>query len=224
MRQPPFLIQGGLDGFKSPTPPQRLAWPRRRHTGYALLTHIRDVKAFVSKVMVFDKPGVSRPVRERCSTQQLVARRYCFYPSFRNKTWSGRHIASLYSARGHAETALGRFEQAKSDLHQAIRLSPRDPLVGLWQVELGDVEIARGNIKATIEQYRKAFDGSYRTYWVYTNLAAVYALDGRMDEAKSALAEARRINPSLTVKWYAEHTMDIPIRSEGLRKAGLPEE
>jgi hypothetical protein len=45
-----------------------------------------------------------------------------------------------------------------------------------------------------------------------------------MDEAKSALVEARRINPSLTLKWYREHAADIPTRLEGLRKAGLPEE
>ena len=46
------------------------------------------------------------------------------------------------------------------------------------------------------------------------NLAACYALEGRMEEAKSALAEARRLNPELTVKWYKDHTMDIPNRSK----------
>jgi hypothetical protein len=46
-----------------------------------------------------------------------------------------------------------------------------------------------------------------------------------MDEAKSALAEARRLNPSFSnIKWYREHAKDIPFRLEGLRKAGLPEE
>jgi hypothetical protein len=53
---------------------------------------------------------------------------------------------------------------------------------------------------------------------------AAYALEGKMDEAKSALAEARRLNPSYTVKWDREHAEDIPTRREGLRKAGLPEE
>jgi hypothetical protein len=45
-----------------------------------------------------------------------------------------------------------------------------------------------------------------------------------MDEAKSALAEARRLNPNLSIKWLREHAVDLPARSEGLRKAGLPEE
>jgi hypothetical protein len=45
-----------------------------------------------------------------------------------------------------------------------------------------------------------------------------------MDEAKAALAEARRRNPELTVKWMIEHTPNLPAVFDGLRKAGLPEE
>jgi hypothetical protein len=45
-----------------------------------------------------------------------------------------------------------------------------------------------------------------------------------MDEAKTALAEARRLNPKLTVKWMIEHTSGIPAVLDGLHKARLPEE
>ena len=112
------------------------------------------------------------------------------------------NYATLYAARGTAEISLGRFEQAKSDLRQAMRLSPRDPSMSLWQLQLGDVEIGAGHAKASIDEYQKAFDAGYRSFYIYANLAAAYALEGKMDEAKSALAEARRLNPSLTVKWY----------------------
>jgi hypothetical protein len=47
---------------------------------------------------------------------------------------------------------------------------------------------------------------------------------GRMDEARSALAEARRLNPAITIKWLKEHTPNLPASFDGLRKAGLPEE
>jgi hypothetical protein len=53
---------------------------------------------------------------------------------------------------------------------------------------------------------------------------AAYAHAGKMDEAKAALAEARRRNPELTVKWMIEHTPNLPAVFDGLRKAGLPEE
>ena len=44
------------------------------------------------------------------------------------------------------------------------------------------------------------------------------------DEAKTFLAEARRLNSELTVKWLIAHAPNLPILFEGLRKAGLPEE
>jgi hypothetical protein len=48
---------------------------------------------------------------------------------------------------------------------------------------------------------------------------------GKMDEANSALAEARRIEPKLTVKPMVEmHAPHLPPLFEGLRKAGMPEE
>jgi len=45
-----------------------------------------------------------------------------------------------------------------------------------------------------------------------------------MEEAASALAEARRLNPEFTLKWSQTHSVNIPPLVEGLRKAGLPEE
>jgi hypothetical protein len=45
-----------------------------------------------------------------------------------------------------------------------------------------------------------------------------------MEEAASALAEARRLNPQLTIKLQQTHSMNVPPLLEGLRKAGLPEE
>jgi len=54
------------------------------------------------------------------------------------------------------------------------------------------------------------------------SLAAAYALAGRMDEAKSALAEARRIEPKHTAGWLLKGVPSVLV--EGLRKAGLAEE
>ena len=43
---------------------------------------------------------------------------------------------NLYLARAGPEIALGRSDEAKSDLQQGIRLSPRDPFVGFFRTEL----------------------------------------------------------------------------------------
>jgi len=45
-----------------------------------------------------------------------------------------------------------------------------------------------------------------------------------MDQAKEALAEARRRNPKLTVNRMIEHMPNYPAVFDGVRKAGLPEE
>jgi adenylate cyclase len=128
----------------------------------------------------------------------------------------------LYGARSSAEVSLGRFEEAKSDAQESIRLSPRDPQVGLRHVTLGDAEVGLGHLDAAIEEYRKAIDAGYRNRVV--NMAGAYALQGKMDEAKSVLAEALRANPKLTVKMVTERFAIPPALTAGLRKAGLPEQ
>jgi len=132
--------------------------------------------------------------------------------------------ARLFVQRGMAESALGSFEQAKSDVRQAMRLSPRDPRAGLWHFAMGGVEIEQGHNEAAIDEIHKAIEAGYRPFIPYAVLAAAYALEGKMDEAKSALAEARRLNPNLTVKWFIAHSPNVPKAIEGVRKAGLPDE
>jgi adenylate cyclase len=95
----------------------------------------------------------------------------------------------FYVARAGSEISVGRFDEAKSDLQRAIRLSPHDPFRTIWNTELADMEIGAGRPEAAIVEYRKALDGGDHTYRVYANLAASYALLGKMDEAKPFVAE-----------------------------------
>ena len=105
------------------------------------------------------------------------------------------NYAALYGVRSNAKSALGQFEQAKSDARQAMRLSPRDPFIGLFHVQLADAELGLGHFDAAIDEYRNATDVGYRAFPAYSNLAAAYALEGKMDEAKTALAEGRNQLP-----------------------------
>jgi tetratricopeptide (TPR) repeat protein len=132
---------------------------------------------------------------------------------------------TLYTPRTTAENALGQYEQAKADAEKAIRLSPHDFDVGIWHVVIGDAEINLGNFDAAITEYLKALDLGWRqAFFVHINLAAAYAHAGKMEEAKAELAEARRLNRAITVKWMKEHTPNLPAVFDGLRKAELPEE
>ena len=136
------------------------------------------------------------------------------------------NAANGYYALGLAENALKRCEQSIVHIKQAFALSPRDPVGGLWHLVLGDDEACLNRLDGAIGEFKKAIDAGYRTFFPYAFLAAVEAAKGNDAEAKVALAEARRINPQLTIKWFAEHS-PVPMLTvfvDGWRKAGLPEE
>ena len=134
------------------------------------------------------------------------------------------HYALLFAWRASAETYLGQFEQAKSDLHQAMRLSPRDPRISQWHNFLADAELGLGHLDAVIDESNRAIDAGYRVFYSYLNLAAAHALKGDMDQAKAPLAEARRLNPKLSVNWLIGRKPVLQPAFDALRKAGLPEE
>jgi adenylate cyclase len=132
--------------------------------------------------------------------------------------------AFSFFAMGRAEWPLGRCEEAIEHIKQSFRLSPRDPMRGVWHMNIGLSELCRGRVNAAIEEIRRAIDEGYRPFLPYVFLAAASALSGNGADAKTALAEARRLNPQLTIKWFKEAAVSTPMILEGLRKAGLPEE
>jgi adenylate cyclase len=129
-----------------------------------------------------------------------------------------------YAAMGRVESMLGRCEQSIAHIKQAFALSPRDPLSGRWYAWLGVAEFCRGRLDAAIEQFKRAIDSGFATYVPYALLAGAEAAKGNDAAAKSALAEARRLNPQLTIKWLLNERPTPSIVIDGLRKAGLPEE
>jgi adenylate cyclase len=134
------------------------------------------------------------------------------------------NFAALHAERSITETYLRQFDQAKSDIQQAMRLSPRDPRLGQWHNFMADAELGLGHYDGAIEQASMAIDAGYRTYFAYLNLAAAHAFKGEMDEAKTAMTEARRLFPNLSVKWLSGRKPILQPAFEVLRRAGLPEE
>ncbi len=132
--------------------------------------------------------------------------------------------ALLFAWRSNAESYLGQFEQAKLDVQQAMRLSPRDPRIGSWHNLMADAELGLSRFDAAIDAASKSIDAGFRFFYPYLNLAAAHALKGDIDQAKGPLAEARRLNPKLSVKWLTARKPILQPAFDALRKAGLPEE
>jgi TolB-like protein/DNA-binding winged helix-turn-helix (wHTH) protein len=137
-------------------------------------------------------------------------------------------LANAYLTLAIGDEFLDHYEQAISDLKQAIRISPRDSYIGIWYMQMGAEFLALGRYDEAIEEGLKAVDSGYRTILSYTALAAFYAAADKMPEAKAALAEAMKFNPKLSVAWFRKRTPSFidspPGFREGLIKAGAPEE
>jgi len=134
------------------------------------------------------------------------------------------NYADLYAKRAYAEISLRRFEQVKSDLQRAMQLSPRDPGIGWLHAAWGMAELGLGHFDAAIDEYKKGIDLGCHVFYAYAGLAAAYAMEDRLFEARDALAEARRVTPELTVKWMRNHIWNVPNFFDGVGKAGLPYE
>ena len=139
-------------------------------------------------------------------------------------------LARAYQPMAVGEMLLGRYEQGMSNLEQAMRISPRDPYLGVWHMEMGRALMGLRRTDAAAQEGLKAIDSGYRTVLSYAALAAFYAAADKMSEAKAALAEARKPE-SQTLRGkacctraccFVETPPGFPRRLA--RKAGLPEE
>jgi adenylate cyclase len=205
-----------------------LAYARSRASFYGWSTPAEDAPAaqldLVTKATAID-PGYALAYYVKSFTLFLTKRPSEALEAAQTAVALDPNAAYGYYAMGRAESSLGRCEQSIAHIKQAFAVSPRDPLSGLWHVVLGGSEGCLGRLDAAIAEYKRAIDAGYRSFLPYLMLAGAEAAKGNDAEAKLALAEARRLNPQLTINWFTEHIAQPPtIVVEAWRKAGLPEE
>jgi TolB-like protein len=139
--------------------------------------------------------------------------------------------AEAHEARSFEKLYLGHAEDGFSGIETAFRLSPRDPLVPLWQLNSCVLHNFLAQWEQAIEWCQKAVASAPEYLWPRIHLAAANAWAGHDKEAREAAAQLQKIYPGFTVQKYATtHFSDNPTfvsqRArivEGLRKAGLPE-
>ena len=133
--------------------------------------------------------------------------------------------ASFYKLfAGHSEEGFGGVETA-------LRLSPRDRNVPIWQYWMCHLNTHLAQWDEAIEWCRKAIAGNPSNWYSYVDLAAANAWAGHEKEAKEAAAQLQKLHPGFTVQtWAGIHWTDNTTFNEqyariveGLRKAGVPE-
>jgi TolB-like protein/Flp pilus assembly protein TadD len=129
----------------------------------------------------------------------------------------------------------GSVEEVIPLMEQAIRLSPRDPLIGYRYFLIGTVDLLQSRTDEAIVWLEKARTDMPAVPSHHSRLASAYALRGETERAVAELAEARRLAgegsfssiarlrkgywgvPKTRALWEATYFA-------GLRKAGMPEE
>lgn len=137
-------------------------------------------------------------------------------------------LADAWGLLGAAENRLGREADSLPHLRQAIRLSPRDPLLGFWLTAIAAGEFAAGAEAPALEDLKKATTLNARFPAPYLWIAAIQARQGDLVAAQSALSEydkrdagmtlARLRQPGSTALRITDPVLD------GLRKAGMKEQ
>jgi adenylate cyclase len=114
----------------------------------------------------------------------------------------------------------------------ALRLSPRDPLRNIWELFICHAHLHLTEWEQAVEWCEKSI-ATRATYWqAYVDLISAEGWLGRDAEAKAAIAELLKLRPGFTVQTWANNKQsdDATFQkeyariTEGLRKAGLPEQ
>jgi adenylate cyclase len=129
----------------------------------------------------------------------------------------------------------GSDQEAIALVEQAIRLSPRDPVMQWWYTWIGFVHLLQSRIDEAITWLEKARSLDPRAPNTHWFLAAAYGIKGERERARAELAEAQRLRPdrySSVARTRANGDLYTPALRDrwetvvfpGIRAAGLTEE
>jgi len=132
-------------------------------------------------------------------------------------------------ANPHLGTVLmyaGKYEESIEWYKRCVRLDPKGP--AFYFVLLGNNNRCLGRYEEAIEYMHKAIDRQQDYFLPHLQLAAIYALTGRQEEAETEAATVLSITPTFSLKKFG---MALPYKDqvckeriiEGARKAGLPD-
>jgi hypothetical protein len=146
-----------------------------------------------------------------------------------NRNWAGA-IFALAWCKFHT----GLIDETIPLLQQLMRLSPRDPYIGIWYGRIGIAHLVQWRLDEAIAWIEKARSAIPSRPWTRSSLAVAYAHHG--ETARAEIAEAHRLSPDGRYSSIARlkqvgylgvpkvRTLFEQIYLDGYRKAGVPEE
>jgi TolB-like protein/Flp pilus assembly protein TadD len=155
-------------------------------------------------------------------------------PEYETVIALNRNWAHAYSHLGWCKFVTGSIKEVIPAQEQAIRLSPRDPQIGLFYFRIGFAHLLQSRTDEAVVWCEKARNATPGHPLFRALLASAYALKGEIERAVAELAEARRLvgddryssiaRLRAVVSWGAPKDLVETTYFAGLRKAGVPEE
>ena len=157
-------------------------------------------------------------------------------PEYKAVIAFNRNWPHAIAALGWCKLWTGSLEGAILLQEQAIRISPRDPLIGAFYLRIGQARLLQSRTDEAIVWLEKARNVNAGHPHSHAWLAAAYVVKGETGRAAVELAEARKLTSDDRYSSIARLKIlgsfgDVKIRAlceatffAGLRKAGMPEE
>ncbi len=138
------------------------------------------------------------------------------------------NYASAYFGRAHSLWMSGRPAEAVLSHDEAMRLSPRDPLLWAFHASKAIALILLERYEEALDHARRAQRQPNAALWAYMPEVSALGLMGRLDEARSALGRVHRLKPDVTCSFATQvlpfsRAADREHFVRGLLVAGVPE-
>jgi adenylate cyclase len=184
------------------------------------------------------KTAPRSPLMQFAKGQVLrVQKRYAdAIPEYETAITFNRNWVNAFGPLGECKLLTGSIDEMIPLMKQAIRLSPRDPLIGIHYFRIGLAHLLQSRVEEAIVWLQKACGANAELPYAHSHLASAYALRGETERAAIELLDARRLSLdgrySSIARLQATAYYGVPkIRAlfeatyfAGLRRAGVPEE
>jgi adenylate cyclase len=159
-------------------------------------------------------------------------------PEYETALALDHNLVAALICLGWCKLYFGSMDEVIALVEQAIRLSPRDPLIGPFYNLIGTVHLLQSHTDEAIVWLEKARNASPGLPILRSRLASAYALKGATERAAAELAEARKLSGGdlfssiAQLKAHPGAWLGAAPKTRafyeatyfaGLRKAGVPE-
>jgi tetratricopeptide (TPR) repeat protein len=143
-----------------------------------------------------------------------------------------RNLPDPHGFIGIAKYFLGRAEETESHIHEALRLSPRDPFAHIWMLAAAVAKLLTGAYEDAVARLRGSVEMNRNFPLAHFLLASALAHLARLEEARSAVEAGLALFPGFTLRRMraggamSDNPTYLSQRErirDGMRKAGVPE-